>query len=116
MTFEGQMSHTPEGQASRAEIRKRALIPPNVLAREYVHEAGRILKGKNSVAVREEVGRFAKEITTARVESEQDEYLERLTNALSIRKLGVFADIPDDKHERAAFLFALIGAYQRALH
>ncbi|MEK7093582.1 MAG: hypothetical protein AAB927_03815 [Patescibacteria group bacterium] len=105
---------TPEGHLSRKQSMKIENAPFDVVVSGYSAEAETLLNGKDALAVRDELGRFAKTVTTATEGVERDEYTERLFNALRGRKIQI-PDGLDTRRERAAFGMALSRAYLRSI-
>lgn len=84
-------------------------------ASTYAKQAVDILAGSDGMAAKDELARFAPKIhASAGVEQENE--LEKLVNALYIRKPSIFRDIPEEKHERVVFALALAKAYEDSLH
>ena len=77
------------------------------LANGYERQVEEIFSSKDATAARDEIARFAKEISSTEG-PEQYEHLEKLVHALSLRKSSFFSEIPDDVHERSAFALALV--------
>ncbi len=81
------------------------------LARDYTRHAQAVLAGEYGVMVRGEIARFAGKVTESR-DMEQYEHLNGLVRALRSLKPGIFADVPEDESEQAAFALALVGAHK----
>ncbi len=84
------------------------------ISHEFAAHVNGMLSGEDQMVIKDELSRFAKDITVAREGLEQDELTERLFNALRNRKIEL-PDWIDTKRERAAFGLALSRAYMRSL-
>ena len=116
MAFEwNRMGRTPEARLSDRQESDRSRMSPETLSASYDPYADKLLQGKDSSAVRDEVGRFAKRIEDAREGSEQDGFAEDMINALRLRGVDVPGGI-DSARERAAWVLALARRYLQSLH
>lgn len=116
MRFEwNKMRATPEGELAHKQSRDRHdMNSLEGAARPYARQAEQTLAGEMGVAAKDEISRFAKKILgTDGVD--QLEELEKLVQALDIRKRAIFADIPDEKQEKMVFALALVRAYEKSL-
>ncbi|OGG69063.1 hypothetical protein A3C20_04935 [Candidatus Kaiserbacteria bacterium RIFCSPHIGHO2_02_FULL_55_25] len=105
---------TPEGHLGRREKYDRSRASLETLAQEYGKQAREMLNAE--AYVRDEVARFAKGVTEPRGDNEKDAELDKLMNALRVRKASVFTDIPDDVREQKAFTLALARVHMQSLH
>ena len=85
------------------------------LSRSYDQQATDILDGSEGISVRDEVARHAASILQAREGLEQEDRLDRLLNAIAIRRPGVFSAIPDERLERRALALSLARTHVRSL-
>jgi len=109
------MENTPEGELGRKELDQRGKENTlEELAKGYDRQSEGLLGGKDGTAARDEIARFAKEVSSTEG-PEQYEHLEKLVHALSLRKPSIFSEIPDDAHERTAFALALVRGYEKSL-
>lgn len=114
MSFEARMGKTPEGYMQRREAKSREKVPLDEIVNEYTAPVTGMLEGRDATTVKDELSRFAKDLTEAREGVEQDELTDRLFNALRMRKIEIPEWI-DTKRERAAFGLALARGYIRSL-
>jgi len=109
------MRKTPEGELASKQLRDRSDF--NSLegaAFTYERQAEQVLAGPYGVSARDEISRFAKKILDTEGPAQYEE-IEKLVNAINIRKPGIFEDIPSEQHEKAVFALALVRAYNKSL-
>jgi len=101
---------TPEDVMLRQERHRREGESMEHLEHSYTAQANGLLKDER---VRDEVGRFSKNIISAREGVEQDDYASRLFDALKLRRI----EIPDfdNNRERSAFALALARRHEQSL-
>ena len=105
--------NTPEGYLGRKEKFNRSKNSMETLAQQYGKQAREMLTSE--AYVQDEVSRFAKAVTESKDDNEMDANLNKLMNALRVRKASVFTEIPDDAREQKAFALALARAHMQSL-
>ncbi len=115
MGFEwGGMEKTPEAELARRETRQRGRKSSVELAHTYTASADALLSGESSIAVKDELSRFARKLLSAREGFEQGEYVKQLLNSLRLRKIEI-PDWMDSDKDRTAFAIALSRRYEQSL-